>query len=138
MKDFKEDDSGIEYIGQPNLQMGDGGLIAQVTDDTTGEVIAVTDASWQTLVIHRAPLNTECASDADPTSTCESEVSEAPADWTTADFDDTSWTAATAWSATDVDPKDGYDEIAWDGAAELVWGTDLEVDNTVLLRTTVR
>ena len=81
-KDFNEDESGIEYIGQPNQQMGDGGLIAQVTDDTTGEVVAVTDGTWQTLVIHRAPSNTECESDADPTATCESEVTEAPADWT--------------------------------------------------------
>jgi hypothetical protein len=25
----------------------------------------------------------------------------------------------------------------WDGAAELIWGTDLEIDNTILLRTTI-
>jgi len=136
-KDFKEDDSGIEYIGQPNQQMGDGGLIAQVTDDTTGEVVAVTDGTWQTLVLHRAPSNSECESDADPTATCESEVTEAPADWTSVDFDDSAWTPATVWSAADVGPKDGYDEIDWDGAAALVWGADLEVDNTVLLRTTI-
>ena len=31
-KDFKETDSGIEYIGERNQQMGDGGLIAQIKD----------------------------------------------------------------------------------------------------------
>ena len=44
---------------------------------------------------------------------------------------------ATEWSEADVSPKDGYDDIAWDASAQLIWGTDLEVDNTVLLRTTV-
>ena len=32
-KDFKETDSGIEYIGLDNQQMGDGGFIAQFTDN---------------------------------------------------------------------------------------------------------
>lgn len=40
-------------------------------------------------------------------------------------------------AAADVGPKDGYDEIEWDASAELVWGTDLEVDYTLLLRFTV-
>jgi hypothetical protein len=135
-KDFKENDSGLEYIGQPNQQMGDGGLIAQFTDTATGDVVAVTDGSWSALVIHRAPLNPECESDADPTSTCESESSDAPDDWTSAGFDDAAWSAATVWSAAEVSPKDGYDAVSWDSSAELVWGSDLETDNTVLLRTT--
>ncbi len=135
-KDFKENDSGLEYIGAPNQQMGDGGLIAQFTDTETGEVVAVTDASWSALVIHQAPLNPDCEADADPTATCESEIADAPDDWTSVDFDDAGWGAATVWSATDVGPKDGYDEIAWDPAAELIWGADLETDNTVLFRVT--
>ncbi|MEA2057971.1 MAG: hypothetical protein U9O63_04570, partial [Actinomycetota bacterium] len=49
-KDFKETDSGIEYIGEPKQQMGDGGLIAQITDTETGEVIAVSTSDWSTLV----------------------------------------------------------------------------------------
>ncbi len=136
-KDFKETDSGIEYIGQPNQQMGDGGLIAQITDESTGEVVAVTNSGWATLVVHRAPLNTECAQDADPDATCEVEIIENPDDWAASDFDDSTWATATEWTAADVDPKDGYDEIDWDPSAQLVWGSDLEVDNTVLLRLTV-
>jgi hypothetical protein len=136
-KDFKETDSGIEYIGLNNQQMGDGGIIAQITDLSTGDVVAGTDSSWAVLVVHQAPLNTECVSDADPDSTCEFLVIDTPADWASAGFDDSNWTTATEWSTADVSPKDGYDEISWDESAQLIWGTDLEVDNTVLLRTTV-
>ena len=136
-KDFKETDSGIEYIGEPNQQMGDGGIIAQITDLATGEVVAVTDAAWQSLVVQQAPLNTECADDPDPDATCESAAVDIPADWTSPDFEDSAWVPATEWSAAEVGPKDGYEEITWDPAAQLIWGTDLEVDNTILLRTTV-
>jgi hypothetical protein len=136
-KDFKETDSGIEYIGEQNQQMGDGGLIAQVTDTATGDVVAVTSADWAALVVHRAPLNTQCEKDSDPDATCEFEITETPADWANADFDDSAWDAATEWTSSDVDPKDGYDEITWDSTAQLIWGTDLEIDNTILLRLTV-
>ena len=36
LKDFQENDSGLEYIGQRNQQMGDGGFIMQLmeTDNT--------------------------------------------------------------------------------------------------------
>jgi hypothetical protein len=136
-KDFKETDSGIEYIGEQNQQMGDGGIIAQITDTETGEVVAATDAGWSALVVHQAPLNTDCVRDADPDSTCEFLIIETPSDWASVGFDDSGWNGATEWSAADVSPKDGYDEINWDGSAQLIWGTDLEVDNTVLLRTTV-
>jgi hypothetical protein len=135
-KDFKETDSGIEYIGERNQQMGDGGLIVQVTDTATGQVVAVSSADWSTLVIHRAPLNKECEKDADPDTTCQTEIVDAPTGWTASDFDDSTWTAATVWSESDVSPKDGYDEIDWASNAQLVWGTDLETDNTVLLRYT--
>ena len=136
-RDFKETDSGIEYIGQPNQQMGDGGLIAQVTDNLTGEVIVITNASWKVLVIHRAPLNTDCEKDSDPDASCEFEKAEPPAGWTAVDFDDGDWAAATEWTVAEVSPKDGYDEISWDPAAVLIWGSDLEVDNTILLRLTI-
>ena len=116
-KDFKETDSGIEYIGEPNQQMGDGGIIAQITDLSTGEVVAVTDADWQSLVVHQAPLNTECADDPDPDETCEFATVDIPADWTSAEFDDSAWVAATEWSAADVGPKEGYEEVTWDSSA---------------------
>jgi hypothetical protein len=136
-KDFLETDSGLEYIGEGNQQMGDGGLIAQITDTATGEVVAATDRDWSSLVVHRAPLNTECEKDSDPAATCEFEITDTPSDWTSVDFDDGAWDPATEWTEVDVGPKDGYDEISWDASAQLIWGTDLEVDNTVLLRLVV-
>ncbi len=136
-KDFKETDSGLEYIGQPNQQMGDGGIIAQVTDVSTGEIVAGTDADWKALVVQQAPLNTDCEHDADPDATCEFLLLETPTDWASAGFDDNDWTNATVWSAADVGPKDGYDDITSDPTAQLIWGTDLPVDNTILLRTTI-
>ena len=136
-KDFKETDSGIEYIDEPNQQMGDGGLIAQITDTATGEVVAVTDGDWSVLVVQRAPLNPECVDDADPDATCLFEELEVPVDWASATFDESTWQAATVWSVDAVRPRDGYDQIAWDPSAELIWGTDLEIDNTVLARLTV-
>ena len=136
-KDFKETDSGIEYIGQGKQQMGDGGLIAQITDTSTGKVVAVTNENWQTLVIHRAPLNTSCEKDPDPDTNCKFESVDAPAKWTAAAFDDRAWTKATVWSASEVKPKDGYNKVSWNRSAKLVWGTDLKVDNTVLFRVKV-
>ena len=136
-KDFKETDSGIEYIGEPNQQMGDGGIVAQITDIATGAVVAVTDGDWRVLVVQRAPLNTECEKEPDPDATCRFESIEVPVDWAIPDFDDSTWTRATEWTADDVAPKDGYDTITWAPSAGLVWGTDLNVDNTILLRTIV-
>ncbi|MCP4306469.1 MAG: hypothetical protein GY788_16705 [bacterium] len=136
-KDFKEDDSGLEYIGEDKQQMGDGGIIAQITDNTTGEIVAATDGTWSTLIIHRAPLNPECEKADNPIAACESEIIDAPSDWTSVGFDASGWDTATVWSEAAVSPKDGYNQISWDPAAELIWGSDLEIDNTILLRSSV-
>jgi len=133
-KDFKETDSGLEYIGENNQQMGDGGLILQITDQDTGAIVATTSEEWRALVIHEAPLNKDCEDSSDPDNDCESRIVDAPSGWTDVDFDDSAWTNATAWSSSDVGPKDGYDEISWSSSAQLIWGTDLESDNTVLVR----
>jgi len=133
-KDFMETESGIEYIGEANQQMGDGGLIAQVTDVASGEVVAVTDASTTAFITQRAPLNPACERSADPDSECESETNDVSTDWAAADFDDSDWSNATEWNAAAVSPKDGYDEIDWDSAAQLIWGTDLEIDNIIVFR----
>lgn len=136
-KDFTETDSGLEYIGTDRQQLGDGGIVAQITDTSTGEVVAVTDDTWRTLSIQRAPLNPECVSSSDPDAECDFEAIAEPDGWTDAGYDDSDWEAATVFTAGDVDPKEGYDDIVWDSAAQFVWGADLEVDNTVLLRTTI-
>ncbi len=136
-KDFKETDSGLEYIGERNQQMGDGGIIAQFTDLNTGKIVAVTNSGWKVLVIHRAPLNPDCEKASDPNTACRFEKTEAPSDWTGADFDASQWAIATEWTEAAVRPRGGYNEIQWHESARLIWGSDLEIDNTILLRLTV-
>ncbi|MCP4404023.1 MAG: PEBP family protein [bacterium] len=137
LKDFKENDSGLEYIGTRKQQMGDGGFIAQFTDTSTGEVVAATDTEWKCLLIHEAPLNKSCANEAKPVAgraPCDFIALDDPGGWKALDFDDSSWKNATEYAAAQVKPKDGYDRISWDRKAKLIWGSDLETHNTILCR----
>ena len=139
-KDFKENDTGLEYIGSRRQQMGDGGLIAQFTDSATGETIAVTDSSWRCLVIHAAPLNSACADESSPEAgvgPCQFQAMDEPEAWRTVGFDDGGWPSAVEYNEGDVRPKDGYDLIDWKDEARLIWTADLERDNTLLCRLTV-
>ncbi|MCF2905155.1 PEBP family protein [Octadecabacter sp. CECT 8868] len=138
-KDFKENDTGLEYIGSGRQQMGDGGVILQMTD-ASGEAVVVSDDGWQCLVIHTAPLDKSCESESNPVAgegVCDFEASDEPAGWDLAGFDAADWPQADVYSEAQVDPKMGYDEISWDADAELIWGPDLEQSNTVLCRLTV-
>jgi len=139
-KDFKENDTGLEYIGSSRQQMGDGGLIAQFTNAQTGELIAVTNADWVCTVIHEAPLDKACENETNPvagTMPCGFTSLEEPAGWMLPDFDTSSWSNAAIYSAEQVSPKEGYDEISWDASAQLIWGPDLETNNTVLCSLTI-
>ena len=136
-KDFKENDTGLEYIGSNRQQMGDGGMIFQIKDAETGDTVAVSDKNMRCLVVHRAPVDTSCAKESNPTvgqGACASETTDVPSDWTSASFDDSAWPAATEHSEREVRPKDGYDEISWDDNAKLIWSSDLVQDNTLLCR----
>ena len=140
VKDFKENDTGLEYIGSNKQQMGDGGLIAQFTDTATGQVIAVTDSSWACMVIHEAPLDKSCEKESNPIAgqaPCGFTALDEPADWKSATFDDSAWSKATVYTESQVSPKDGYDQISWDSSAQLIWGPDLETNNTLLCRLTI-
>ncbi len=136
-KDFKEDDTGLEYIGTGRQQMGDGGFIAQITDLSTGQVVAVTDGSWKGLVIHAAPIN-DCADSDKPEEMCEHRITPEPTDWKATAFDDATWAEASVYSEDEVGVKEGYNKISWDKAAKLIWTSDLKVDNTILWRKTVQ
>lgn len=136
-KDFKENDTGLEYIGTPRQQMGDGGVIAQVTETATGKVVAVTGPKWRELVVHRAPLDTACETSASPATECTSEVTGEPTGWTSTSFDDSKWTPATVYTEDEVQPKEGYVEVTWDPSARLIWSASLTQDNTILWRATV-
>jgi hypothetical protein len=136
-KDFKETDSGLEYIGEPNQQMGDGGFVAQFTDTSTGEIVAVTNGDWRGLVTHTAPLNSECEKSSDPDTECQFETLAEPTGWTEPDFDDSTWPTGTVYNGDEVGVKDGYETINWDADAELIWGSNLNTNNTILWRTRI-
>ena len=140
LKDFKENDTGLEYIGSKRQQMGDGGFIMQLTDLTSDRVVAVSNSAMACLVTHQAPLDKSCESEANPSegvAPCGFAATGEPANWKEPSFDDSSWNATTIHSSTSVKPKDGYNAIHWSGLAELIWGPDLETDNTLLCRVTV-
>ena len=140
LKDFKENDTGLEYIGSNRQQMGDGGFIMQLTDMSTGNVVAVSNGDWACTVIHEAPLDKSCENESNPvagTAPCGFTDMGEPDGWKAADYGDSGWTATTAHSESDVSPKDGYDEISWASSAELIWGPDLEINNIILCRVTV-
>ncbi|MEL6569654.1 MAG: PEBP family protein [Pseudomonadota bacterium] len=137
--DFRENDTGLEYIGTRRQQMGDGGVILQIRD-AAGGTVAVSNDGWQCLVIHTAPLDKSCETVRDPVAgegACTFEAMEEPEGWDMAGFDASAWPAATVHTARAVDPKDGYDRISWDPSAEFIWGPDLEQANTVLCRVEV-
>jgi hypothetical protein len=139
-KDFKADDTGLEYIGTRRQQMGDGGLIAQIKD-SAGAPVAVSNSAWQCLVIHTAPLDKSCEAEANPVAGaghCTFEVMDEPDGWDQVGFDASHWPQASTFSEREVSPKDGYDRIDWVEGAELIWGPDLEQSNTVLCRLAVR
>ena len=139
-KDFKENDTGLEYIGTDRQQMGDGGMIAQFRNAQTGELAGATNRAMRCLVVNRAPLDRACASSTNPVAgegPCKFVATDIPASWMSPDFDDSAWPNATEHSERDVSPKDGYDRIHWDSTAKLVWSDDLVQDNTLLCRMTL-
>ncbi|MEO9653521.1 YHYH protein [Marinomonas sp.] len=140
IKDFKQNDTGLEYIGTNRQQMGDGGFILQLTDTETNDFVAVSDGRWQCKVLHKAPLNKQCENSQNPIAGqgyCTFMSQSAPDNWLLSSFDASLWPNATVHSASAVGPKDGYDDIKWDESAQFIWGEDLETDNTILCKTTI-
>ncbi|MEM7524016.1 MAG: PEBP family protein [Pseudomonadota bacterium] len=138
-KDFKANDTGLEYIGTRRQQMGDGGVIVQIRD-ASGAISVVSNRDWRCHVIHKAPLSKSCENESNPVAgeaPCGFETSDEPSGWDTVGFDVSNWAPASVYTEAEVDPKFGYDKIAWDDSARLIWGPDLEQDNTVLCRITV-
>ncbi|MCI5077835.1 PEBP family protein [Oricola sp.] len=139
-RDFMENETGLEYIGTRRQQMGDGGAIAQFSD-ADGHIVAVTDENWRCLVVQHAPVGGQaCERARNPTvgeGDCAARTTAISDGWTAPDFDDNAWASATVHSQRAVGPKDGYDAIAWNPSAKLIWGKDLERDNVILCRLTV-
>jgi len=136
-RDYVENASGLEYIGKPNQQIGDGGIIAQIRDMDSKQVITATNKSWKVFVTNTAPLNEECVKSKDPLLDCKTMVTKAPTSWYSTTFKDSSWKSATEFTAAAVGVKDGYFNFTWSPTSSLVWSSDLRLDNTILLRTKV-
>lgn len=136
-KDFIQNDTGLEYIGSGRQQIGDGGFIAQFTNTSTGKVVAYTSSAWRGYVIHQAPLNVPCEKSKTPTTECKSKIQAEPSGWSQKTFDDSKWSLASVYTKEAVGVKDGYNEINWSSQAQLIWSSDLKIDNTVLWRFTV-
>ena len=137
IKDFKQNDTGLEYIGTNRQQMGDGGFIAQFLDAATGSPLLLSNQHWRCLPIHIAPLNKQCEQSNTPEADCGTRTIAAPIGWQLPTFDDSAWPYAIEYSAQKVRPKDGYERIRWHKDAQLIWSSDLETDNTLLCRVTL-
>ena len=136
-KDFKENESGLEYIGSRKQQLGDGGLIAQFRDAKSGKLIVGTDAKWRCLVLHHGPHDEACANQDSPIAgvgPCAFTTVDEPAGWKAREYSTEDWQPATEFAEGDVRPKDGYDRVDWDSKAKLIWSKDLKKDNTILFR----
>lgn len=137
-KDFTENASGLEYIGKPNQQIGDAGIILQIREVASNRVIAQTADDWKVLTINKAPINPECVRSSNPISECKSTNTKMPATWASPSYKDTAWNFATEFSKEEVGVKDGYFDFTWTSAATLIWSSDLKLDNIILLRKVIK
>jgi len=133
-KDYTENSSGLEYIGQPNQQIGDAGISLQIRDLSSGKIVTFTDSTWKTLIINKAPLNQDCVTSANPIQDCKFSNALIPVDWATNSFKDTKWQKANIFTPEAVGVKDGYFDISWSPSTKLIWTSDLKLDNTILIR----
>lgn len=141
--DYLNGDTGLEYINHVGgaQQMGDGGFILQLTDTDSNKLAAVSGTAMKCLVVHKAPANRNCASQPNPTTAASScglpTILAEPANWKNTGFDTTGWITPTTYSTAQVGVKEGYFDIAWQPSARLIWGSDLQTDNTLLCKLTV-
>ena len=137
-KDFTENSSGLEYIGKPNQQIGDAGIILQIREVVSDRVIAQTQNDWKVLTVNKAPLNPECVTSINPINDCKSSNVKIPSTWASPSYKDTSWMPATEFSKAEVGVKDGYFDFTWTPSAALIWSSDLKLDNIILLRKVIK
>ena len=136
-KDYTENSSGLEYIGQPKQQIGDAGIVLQIRDLTSGKIVSTTDKSWKTLLVNKAPLNAECVTSKNPIQDCKYTNTAIPDNWATNTFKDSQWESATEFTEKEVGVKEGYFDIVWSPSSKLIWTSNLKLDNTILIRKAV-
>ena len=118
-KDNADPATGLEY----RTQIGDAGFILKLGDGT------VTNATWKAKNFFKGPLNSDTRNPV-------VQHTPIPANWYAVDFDDSSWEFATEYTAARVGPDGDYVASSFTGA-QFIWTNDLNLDNTVIFRTTV-
>lgn len=119
-KDNADPATGLEYT----TQIGDAGFILKLGDGT------VTSAAWKAKNFFKGPLNSDTRNPL-------VQYTPIPANWYAKDFDDSAWGFATEYAAARVRPDGDY--VAGDFTnANFIWTSDLNLDNTVIFRTTVQ
>lgn len=138
LRDYVQNETGLEYIGTDRQQMGDGGAIFQFTSKR--KLLAASSSSTKCFVVQSAPVSNDCAEETRPavnSGACAQVTSKRPDNWTVPSFDDSAWEPAQVYSAASVNPKDGYNQIKWNAKAQLIWSNDLVRDNVLLCRLTI-
>jgi uncharacterized protein (TIGR03437 family) len=117
-KDNADPKTGLEY----GTQIGDAGFIFKLADGT------VTSSAWKAKNFFKGPLNRDIANP-------QVSYTPIPANWFAVDFDDSSWSNATEYTAERVGPDGDYSNYDFSGA-KFIWTEDLDLDNTVIFRYT--
>jgi hypothetical protein len=118
-KDNADPVTGCEY----GRQIGDGGFILKFADGT------VTNASWKGKCFHHGPIDRDTANP-------KVRVEPVPDNWFATDFDDSGWSPAVEYTQERIQPKEPFFQHDFKGAS-WTWTGDLDLDNTVVLRTRV-
>lgn len=119
-KDNADPATGLEY----GSQIGDAGFILKLGDGT------VTNGGWKAKAFFTGPLNSMVT---------QPQVARLPLPerWYARDLDDSAWDFATEYAASRVGPDGDYVAADFTGAA-FIWTSDLNLDNTVVFRTTAQ
>ncbi len=133
-KDYTANSSGLEYIGTSRQQIGDGGIIIQIREISSGKVVAYSSKDWKVLVVNKAPVNADCVKSKNPTVDCKYINTPIPNGWATTAYKDSTWKSASEYSKVAVGVKEGYFDYTWTSGSSIVWSTNLKLDNTILLR----
>jgi hypothetical protein len=118
-KDNADWKTGMEY----GDHIGDGGFMVKFSDGT------VSNAKWKAMNFFKGPLN----HDARNPVVVHTAI---PEGWWKVGFDDGKWPLATEYTEERVNPKEPYYKVDFSGA-KWIWSDDLDLDNTVIFRTTI-
>jgi hypothetical protein len=118
-KDNADPKTGLEY----GDHIGDGGFIVKFSDGT------VSSAKWKAMNFFKGPLD----HDAKNPKVVHTPI---PDGWWKVGFDDSKWPFATEYTEERVNPKEPFYKVDFSGA-KWIWSDDLDLDNTVIFRTTI-